>query len=80
MLLLVIFVNVWLLATALVPLHEPDALQVVALVLLHVNVTLPPDTTLLALVFRVTVGTVPPTPGVVTTMTTVLFLPPQVKV
>lgn len=80
MLLFVIFVNVWLLATALVPLHEPDASQVVALVLLHVNVTLPPDTTLLALEFRVTVGSVPPTPGAVTTMTTALLLPLQVRV
>jgi len=69
----------WLLATALVPPHAPDAEHVVALVLLQVNVLLPPEATLVGLALNVKVGTVPPPPTAVTTIVVELVAPLQFR-
>lgn len=78
-LVIVRLVRVSLLATALVPLHAPDAAQVVVLVLVQDNTLVPPDATLVGLALKVMVGNVPPPPTAVTTMVAALLTPPQFK-
>jgi hypothetical protein len=62
--------------SALLPLQAPDAVQVVALLLLQLKVLLPPDATLLGLAENVRLGAgVPPPPVATITLAVLLALP-----
>lgn len=67
--------------SALLPLQEPDAVQAVALVLLQLNVVLPPAATLVGLAERFNTGKgVPPPPAGGTVTVVERLTAPQVRV
>lgn len=79
MLLIVRLLRVSLPFSALLPLQEPEAVQAVVLVLLQLNVVLPPAVIFVGLAERFKTGA-PPPPAVVTVTVVERLTPPQVRV